>query len=433
MTRIEPFRGLRYDPERVRGSDVVAPPFDVVDAAQVAALLGQSPYNIAHVESCPGETDARYEAAAAALRAWQDAGVLRRDDAPLYYAYEQRFAVPASPGRTEVRRAFFARLEIAPPEAGIVRPHEATLSAAKEDRLKLLRATRTNVSPIFGMYADPAAGARAILDRITAGTPALEATDGRGDSHRLWLIDDPFSIEALTGIVAASPVTIADGHHRYQTAINYLAEREGAGVATPDDRFVFAGLVAQEEAGLIVLPIHRLIRAAIVPDDLRARLDALWQVEDAGAASDLEAVRALWARATQAATGGSAFGAIGIEPGRLQLLTARNPAAVDAAMPQQLSAASRALGVLVLNATILEPLLGLDAAARAAGTDIAFTENVAEAWHAVQSGQFALAFLVQPVRATQVVEVAAAGELLPQKSTFFYPKLSTGMVLNPLD
>lgn len=433
MTRIEPFRGLRYDPARVRGSDVVAPPYDVVDAAQVAALLDSSPYNIAHVESCPGETDARYEAAAAALRAWQDAGVLRRDPAPIYYAYEQRFAVPGSPGRSEVRRAFFARLEIVPAEAGIVRHHEATLSAAKEDRLKLLRATRTNVSPIFGMYSDPNGDAREFLDRVTVSTPALEATDGRGDSHRLWLIDDPASIAALTGIVAASPVTIADGHHRYQTAINYLAEREAARAATLDDRFVFAGLVAQEETGLTVLPIHRLIRAAIVPADLRARLESLWQIEDGGAADTIEAVQGLWVRATQAAASGPAFGVIGIEPGRLLLLTARNAAAVDAAMPATLSAASRALGVLVLNATILEPLLGLDAAARADGTDIAFTEDVAEAWHAVRSGEFKLAFLVQSVRATQVVEVAAAGELLPQKSTFFYPKLSTGMVLNPLD
>ena len=433
MTRIEPFRGLRYDATRVRGSDVAAPPYDVVDARQVAALLESSPYNIAHVESCPGDTDARYEAAAAALRAWQDAGVLQRDAAPVYYVYEQRFAVPASPGRTAVRRAFFTRMEIVPAEAGIVRPHEATMAAAKEDRLKLLRATHTNVSPIFAMYSDPDGSARAILDRVSAGSPVLEATDGRGDSHRLWVINDPASIDALTAIVAASPVTIADGHHRYQTAINYLAEREGAGLATADDRFVCTGLVAQDEPGLMVLPIHRLIRAAAVPSDLEARLEALWQLEDVGAATDAAAAAALWARATEAAATGQAFGAIGLRPGRLHLLTARDASAIDAAMPARLSPASRRLGVLVLNETILEPLLGLDAAARSAGAAVAFTEDVAEAWRAVDSGEFALALLVQPVHAPQVVEVAAAGELLPQKSTFFYPKMSTGMVLNPLD
>ncbi|MSQ42344.1 MAG: DUF1015 family protein, partial [Dehalococcoidia bacterium] len=186
----------------MRGSDVIAPPYDVVDAAQVAALLDTSPYNIALVESCPGEGDARYAAAADALRAWETAGVLRRDSEPAYYAYEQRFALPGAatgPGApaasTLTRRGFFARLRLHPREDGIVRPHEATMSAAKEDRLRLLRATRTNVSPIFAIYADTEGAARALLETVAAEPPVFEARDARGDEHRLWAITDPARID----------------------------------------------------------------------------------------------------------------------------------------------------------------------------------------------------------------------------------------------
>ena len=431
MTEITPFRGLRYDATAVSGSDVIAPPYDVVSEADVAALLGRSAYNIAHIESVPGTGDEKYTIAAEMLRAWEASGVLRRDGAPVYYAYEQRFAVPGQ-ARTETRRVFFARLRISPREDGIVRPHEATLSAAKEDRLKLLRATRTNVSPIFAMFADPTRAASRILEQISTQPAAVTATDGRGDEHRLWVIDDPTHIDALTRAVAASPATIADGHHRYETALNNLREREADGTVTDDDRYLLAGFVAQEEPGLIVLPIHRLIRAGAVPANLRARLETLYAVEDCGTADSAEAASALWSRVQSAPAGTPTFGAIGLEPGRLHLLSAKQPAVSDA-MPANLSAASRSLEVLILNNTVLESMLGLDAVARAAGEHIAFSESVPEVRHAVQSGEFALAFLVRPVRIAEIVEIADQAELLPQKSTFFYPKLATGMVMNPLD
>lgn len=431
MTVITPFRGLRYDATAVSGSDVIAPPYDVVSAADVAALLGRSPYNVAHIESVPGAGDEKYAAAAEALRSWEASGVVRRDDAPAYYAYEQRFAVPGEE-RTVTRRVFFARMRLSPREDGVVRPHEATLSAAKEDRLRLLRATQTNVSPIFAMFGDPQGVASDILEGIASTRPVLDATDGRGDQHRLWVISDPAQVEALTQAVAASHVTIADGHHRYETALNYLREREAAGAATEADRYLLTGLVAQEEPGLIVLPIHRLIRAGAVPADLASRLDQLYNVEDCGPADSEDAAEALWARVRAATKGVPTFGAIGLAAGRLHLLTAKQPDVANA-MPAGLSDASRSLDVLVLNNTILEPMLGLDGPARAAGEHIAFSEVVREAWHGVQSGEFALAFLVQPVRVSEIVAIADAGELLPQKSTFFYPKLATGMVLNPLD
>jgi uncharacterized protein (DUF1015 family) len=424
---IEPFRGLRYDPNRVIPSDVIAPPYDVVSDDAKLALLASSPYNIAHVESVPGGSDSRYEAAAQALRQWEDSAVLLRDARPAYYAYEQKFAVPGE-ARTLSRRGFFTRLRLTTREEGIVRPHEATMSAAKEDRLKLLKATHTNVSPIFAMYSDADGTAASIFEAVTRERPAFEARDGRGDEHRLWVIDDPGRTDALTRAVAASNVTIADGHHRYETALNFLRERSDA--ASEAERSLLTGLVAQEDPGLIVLPIHRLIRNEAVPSDLATQIEELYRVEDAGEASDAAAADRLYDRVREAK--GTTFGVLGLVPKRLHLLTARSPHVANA-LPAQWSAASRALDVLVLNQTILEPMLGLDAAARAAAERIGFTESVPEAWHAVHSGEYRLAFLVQAVRVEQIVAVADAGELLPQKSTYFYPKMATGMVLNPLD
>jgi uncharacterized protein (DUF1015 family) len=428
VTEIRPFRGLRYDPSAARPDDVIAPPYDVVDAADVATLLGRSPYNIAHIESCE-RTDEGYAQAAALIERWETDGVLRRDEAPAYYAYEQRFQLL---GATYTRRAFFTRMRIHPHEAGIVRPHEATLSGPKEDRLRLLRATKVNVSPIFGMFADPEASARAILNTVTAGPPAFEAKDGRGDEHRLWPIQDAAHIEALTAVVADSPVTIADGHHRYHTALNYLTEREAQGAVSEADRYILTGLVAQDEIGLVVLPIHRLIRDGS-GEELRARLGKLYDIEAVEAPWDAEGAQQLWARVEAEVHSTVAFGVIGLDGQTFHLLRARSPEAVAGAMPAHLSPASRSLHVLVLNETILQPLLGLDATARAAGERIAFTEDVEGAWARVDSGGYQLAFLVEHVHVEQIVAVADAGEVLPQKSTFFYPKLATGMVLNPLD
>ena len=429
MPEIQPFRGLRYDPDAVRPDDVIAPPYDVVGKDELEALLARSPCNIAHIESC-ASTEEGYAHAAELLREWESAGALSRDETPSYYIYEQRFALH---GQTRTRRALFARMRLHPHEEGIVRPHEATLSGPKEDRLKLLRATRTNVSPIFGMFADPDGTARAVLEAVAAGPPAFEAKDGRGDTHRLWVVHDPAHIEALTAVVAASPVTIADGHHRYHTALNYLAEREAAGAASEADHYILTGLVAMDDPGLVVLPIHRLIRDDDAVGEFEQRLSELYTIEPVAAPWSEAGAQQLWERVQAVAPRTEAFGIIGLATNTFHMLTARSSAAIAQAMPAHWSPASRSLHVLVLNETILQPLLGLDAAARAAGERIAFTEDVGEAWRQVDSGACRLAFLVDHVRVGQIVAVADAGELLPQKSTFFYPKLATGMVLNPLD
>ena len=406
---------------------MIAPPYDVVTPHDVQELRARSPYNIAHVESGANGGERYYEDAAATLHRWRAEGVLQRDETASYYLYEQRSVVQRA---VLTRRCFFARLRLHPPEDGLVRPHEATMAAPVRDRLELLRATATNVSPIFGMFDDPSGAVRAAFEVAARRPPDLEAGGAEGEQrHRLWTVTDEAQLRALTAAVRASVVTIADGHHRYRTALAYAQERpsEAAG-------WVLAGLVAADDAGLLILPTHRLVKVDRLPADFLERLAALYVVENITPKSwDGTAVDRLWGRVRANARGPTTFGAIGIEQQQLYVLTARSAAAIDGAMPPQWSPASRSLDVTILTETVLRPLLGIDQATLDAGERVDFTEDIQEAWRRTESGEFRLAFLVNPVRVEQVSAVADAGELMPQKSTFFYPKLPTGLVLNPLD
>ncbi|MDA1003224.1 MAG: DUF1015 domain-containing protein [Chloroflexi bacterium] len=429
MTEIRPFRGLRYDPARVRADDVVAPPYDVVGADDVAALLARSPYNAAHIESCPGPEGERFERAAAAMREWIASGVLVRDEAPAYYVYEQRAAIQ---GVVRQRRCFFARVRLHQPADDVVRPHEATMSGPREERLRLLRATHTNVSPIFAMFHDTG-GAGAAMAAVAAGAPVFDATDGLGDHHRLWIVADAATQGRLTAALAASKVTIADGHHRYATSLTYLDERLAAAPLADDapERYMLVGLIPEDEPGLVILPNHRLVRIDAVPADFFDRLGGLYEVEalDGWGA---DAAQELWSQVQAGAAGAATFGLLDLAEQRRYVLRGRSREAIDAAMPQDLSPASRALSARVLTETILGPALGIDAAALSAG-QVQFTANVDETWQESAGVGHRLAFLINSTRPDEVTAVADAGELMPQKTTFYYPKLATGMVFNPLD
>ena len=400
---------------------MIAPPYDVVGEDAVAALHARSPYNVGHVES-PRAADGGdpYAHAAALLEAWQREGVLVREEAAVYYVYEQRSAIG---GERVARRCCFARMRLSPFEDGVVRPHEHTMSGPKADRLALLRATRVNISPLLVMYQDASGAAAEVVASATAAQPVYSATDDRGDEHRLWIVDDPDAVEALTAAAATSTATIADGHHRYETALNYRAER---GASDDGASWVLAGLVAEDEPGLVVLPTHRLLPDAQAPADFAARLGKLYEVEE------VDGIEELWSRVQAGASEPGTFGLLGLGGAGLHLLRARTADAIDARMPAEWSPASRALDVLILNETILSPLFGLDDAAFTAGR-VEFSEDAEEAWEWTQAEPGRLAFLVNATRVDQVVSVADAGEVMPQKSTFFYPKLATGMVLNPLD
>ncbi|MDA1148236.1 MAG: DUF1015 domain-containing protein [Chloroflexi bacterium] len=435
MAEIRPFRGLRYNPAVVSPDDVIAPPYDVVGEAAEARLLARSPYNAAHVELAPGAVEGRFDRAAAALASWQANGQLVRDDTTGYYLYEQ---IATIEGERVSRRCFFAQLRLAQTEEGIVRPHESTMAGPRAIRLDLMRATNADISPIFSMFTDPARRAQPVLDRAASGAPAFEATDELGDVHRLWPISDAAEVATLTEVLRDSTVTIADGHHRYHTALDYAAENPASGPA----RYVLMGLIDADDPGLVILPIHRLVRTA-PPADFLERLGERVEVTDltaelaggaegaAGLSEGAAAAAGLLARVRGHAGGPSTFGVIEAS-GRLLLAVGRSFEALGAGMPAGLSEASRRLDALVLTTLVLDPIFGIDAAALTAGA-VTFTEDANEAYRETVEGPYSVAFLVNGTPVRQVIEVADAGEVMPQKTTFFYPKLATGMVFSLLD
>ena len=425
MAELVPFRGLRYSNGFAADlSGVIAPPYDVISPAQQDALYERSPYNIIRLEYGRESGPERYRRAAEDLAAWRAAGVLVPEGQPALYRYEQRFE---HGGREYRRTTLLGRVRLEPIEAGVIRPHEYTMSRPKEDRLTLLRATRTNISPVFALLDDEG---RTFRRTLQDAQPS--ASDGgedlAGQSHRIDVITEPDVLAALSGAVRDRPLYIADGHHRYETALAYQAERP----EDPAAAFVLMGISAAQDPGLLILPIHRLVRPRTPAPDLESRLTGIFEIEDAGAVADDEAVRRL-AEELHASAETLTLGALGLRPDRALRLRLRDRRAVEAQMPAERAPAWKQLAVNILQFGVLAPLLGIDAAALESGEYIQFTEDALEAAEAVRAGHVPLAFLVPATRADELIAVADAGERMPQKSTYFYPKLGTGLVLNAHD
>lgn len=425
MAELRPFRGLRYRTANDDLSAVIAPPYDVISPAQQQALYERGPHNVIRLEYSREEAPARYATAARDLVAWRgEQGVLALEAEPALYRYVQRFT---HGGRQYERTALFGRVTLEPIESGVIRPHEYTMSRPKEDRLALLRATKTNISPVFSLLQDSSHEFREAL----AAAPAVASAAGEditGQSHRIEVITDTATLAALTDAVAGRPLYIADGHHRYETALAYQAEQPDA----PAAGSVLMAIAAADDPGLLILPIHRIVKPSATITNLEVWLAETFELTDAGSITDRERVAAVAAE-LEATAGRLTLAALGVRPGRITLLRLRDRAAVAARMPAGHAEAWRALAVNVLQYGVLEPLLGIDAAALAAGEQVEFSEDVVEAAGAVAEGHAPLAFLVPATRADEIIAVADAGDRMPQKSTYFYPKLGTGLVLNALD
>ena len=416
MADVEPLRALHYDlPAAGRLSDLVAPPYDVLDAEQRSELAGRSPHNIVHVDLPLGEEP--YAQAAARFSDWQREGVVVRDADPALWAYEQHYRGPDDRART--RRGFFARVRIEEYGPGRIRPHERTHPGPKEDRLRLTRATRANLSPIFSLYSDPTGSAWGALAPATHGKPWGEITDDDATTHRVWRVGEPLAIaraqEALRGV----ELLIADGHHRYETARVYAQEIGGEG----PHRFVLMCLVALEDPGLTVFPTHRLVRGL---DDTR------WQALDAAIAADFTA-RAVTREqiAPPPGEGPLELGYIDVRTREPKRLTLRDQAVADAALPDS-SQAYRTLDTGVLEAVLLKGALGLSDEDISHLNDFGYARDVEQALALIDEGAYDAAFILRPTPVAQVREVAASGENMPPKSTYFFPKLLTGLLFNPL-
>ncbi len=438
MADIRPFTGLRFS-KSVNIADVLAPPYDIISPDEQRELYQRSPYNAIRLEY--GETsdadtpaDNRYTRAAADLHRWLADGVLLRETSPALYVYEQGFT---HQGQYLTRRAFFARVRLHNWDEGIIRPHERTLSRPKEDRLSLLRACRVNISPVLGLYRDPAGEVDRTLEKASDRSLLFEATDAAGQSHRLHAITDNTALGCISDLFRDKSIYIIDGHHRYETALTYRDERRAQSPhwsGEEAENFVLIALVSQADPGLVVLPTHRLLRTADVPADFAIRLSEAFHLEDVsdGLNGDWTAMEALLAEAGRHAP------AIGIatRAGNQRLIaTVKDPEKAAALMPPDRPATWRHLDAALLQDLILQRILGISeqAITAAAEPPVEFVHDGEEALRQVESGQYALAFFLNPTPTERVLEVADAGERMPQKSTYFYPKLPTGLVMYPLD
>jgi uncharacterized protein (DUF1015 family) len=411
VAEIRPLRGLRYDPGRFPDlTAVVAPPYDVITPAHAETLHARSPYNV--VRLILNREPDRYRSAAATLREWRARGILVEDAAPGLCFYSQTFEVPGL-GRRR-RDGVIGALRLETFASGRVRPHERTFAAPKTDRLALLRACGANLSPIFGLVSLPGVTLRERLAGALGGPPAVDLTDDLGVRHQVWRVDDAALVAACAGLVRDETVVIADGHHRYETALAYRDEMRrthpGAGPDAPFE-FILAYLANLEEPGVVILPTHRIVRsgtAAAVREVIGGLAHAF--------AATIHPPAARAAFLDELREGPGLIGCV--LPGELVVLRFRGDA--DRLLAAR-SPATRRLDVALLHDLVLARL------EPAATADLAYTHDEAEAIAAVVRGG-AAAFLLHPPTVQEVRAVCLAGDFMPEKSTYFYPKLLDGLV-----
>jgi len=436
VPQVRPFRALRYESDVVGDlAAVVSPPYDVISPTQAVALLARHPKNAVRLDLPLGEQgdgpDDRYRRAARTFAAWRSDGTFHKDPRPSLYIYEQAYRMPGSTIEL-VQRGFFGRLRLEPLEPGSgVRPHERTMSAPREDRYKLLRATGVNTSPVVGLYADPAGVSARILGDVARTNPIADVTDGDGVRHRMWAVaaDGPEAtqVESLISAAGAGTITIADGHHRYETALRYRDERRMSRSCEEDPAFDYILMLFLEATGsLTVLPTHRVL-GGLGEEGIAALRQGLGDLFDEEPVEDPTQLIANFGAAGGATGGRGRFGLWTRSGGAI--LTARR-APFEPLLPAG-GGALRHLDVTLLQ-VVLDHLAGIDLAAVTAGR-VAYTKSAEEAiaWVNGAADGADIAFLLEPTPVASIVEVAREGDVMPQKSTYFYPKPLTGLVLNP--
>jgi uncharacterized protein (DUF1015 family) len=420
MADVEPLRALHYDLERTGGlGDVVAPPYDVIDADERAELEARSPYNVVRIDLPVG--DDPYETAAQQFAAWQCDGVIVRDEEAALWALDQTYTGPD--GQIRKRRGFLARVRVEEYGPGRIRPHERTHPGPKEDRLRLTRATKANLSPIFSLFDDPAGTVSDALGGATAGEPWGRATDDDGTVNGMWRVADPIAIGTITDALKDTELLIADGHHRYETARVYADEIGGEG----PHRYVLMCLVSLEDPGLTVFPTHRLLRD-LTPEQQEALAQAIQRDFDIRRLDSTTELAPLYGRAG----GAVSMGYIDAHSRQPFMLTLKDQAIADAALSDH-AEPYRRLDTAVLEALILKQALGMTDHDIDHLNGLGYARNFDEALGAVMTGDYDAAFFVAATPIEEVRAVAAAGESMPPKSTYFFPKVPTGLVFNPLD
>ncbi len=431
MPVIEAFRGLRYDLGHVGNlSDVIAPPYDVISPELQEELYKQHPANTVRLilnREEPGDDDAsnRYTRAAKFLRNWQEEGVLFRDPDPVVYVYHQEYTYA---GQSYLRKGFMARLKLEPFGKGNIFPHEITMPGPKKDRLLLTRHCQANLSQIFGIYPDDASAAQSVLEQSIAGQQPVQATDHLGVIHRIWPVSDISTITELGTKMADKPLFIADGHHRYETALAYREEcTEAASDPRDPANFVLAMCTSMSDPGMIVLPTHRLLPnlPELSSQDMASRLGDWFELTPRG--KGVSSAGQVW---EEIATEDHQT-LMGLYAGQdQQWLLARLRPEGEAEMQRVAADHSdtwQGLGVAVLHSLALPKLY--------AGQEVPkpkYVHLVEEVEAGLSSGGFPAAALVMPATLEHVRQISEEGERMPAKSTYFYPKLASGLIFNPL-
>jgi uncharacterized protein (DUF1015 family) len=419
MADVQPLRALHYALDKTGGlQPVVAPPYDVVYTEGRAALLAQSPYNVVAIDlPISGNGGDPYEHAAAMLAQWRAEGAVVQDEQPALWPLEQDYVGPD--GRARTRRGFLARVRVDDYGPGRIRPHERTHPGPKEDRLRLTRATRANLSPIFALFSDPEQRAWKALESATASPPWGQTVDPDGTVSRLWRVDDTAAIAAVREATADAELLIADGHHRYETARVYAEEIGGEG----PHRYVLMCLVALEDPGLTVFPTHRLVRnltdgqweelqRTIEADFTKTRLDSIDRLPPPENA-DIE------------------LGYIDAREQQPYRLVLRDHAIADAAMPER-SEAYRRLDTAVTEALLIKGALAMTDGQIDHLDGLGYARDDKQAIELVLDAEYDAALFMAPTPVRRVQDVASAGESMPPKSTYFFPKVPTGLLFNPL-
>jgi uncharacterized protein (DUF1015 family) len=433
MVRVAPFRGLFYNQKKTRDlSKVIAPPYDVISKEEQDKLYRRSPYNFVRLD-LNQEPDS-YSAAAQLFQQWQDEGIFERDAAPAIYYLTHRFSLKS--GETRERQGFFALTELQDFSSGAIRPHEMTLDAPKEDRLKLMLACNAQLSPIFALYAQPNQAIHRILAvHVEGAAPFIEIEQDNGEESRLWRITDPALIQKVQQEMQNQPLLIADGHHRYEATLNYrnqLRSARGQWNGREAFNYIMTYFANMNDDGVVILPTHRLVRGyAHKPFlELEEALQAYFYVEQhpktpEGKISFLKAFKT-------AAKKHRVIGATFKRDPRYLILRLKNKRIMQRLAPD-LSAPLRELDVTTLHLLVLEHILRLGSDLQVSGETIRYSQDEETVLQALEKEDFQAAFILNPPKAEEILTIANSGEKMPQKSTYFYPKLISGLIVNKID
>ncbi len=427
MAIVRPFNGMRFTEKAGEAKRLCCPPYDIISEDERKKLIKKNPNNIVRLE-LPAQKSDSYKKAKQQLDEWLEEGVLQIDEKPCFYVYQQKFTVDE---KEYTLKGIIAKVRLYDFERGIILPHENTLSAAKEDRFALMRETACNFSQVYSLYDDEHGKIDKSIDRISSGEPDESFTDGDGVTHSLWVVPRCTEIDKISANMAGKKLYIADGHHRYETALRYRDTLREEGVISEfgdyEQDYVMMMLVNLHSDGLVVFPTHRIIHG-LEKFSTTAVVRACSDLFETGTTKSIDTAKQKLKKYYDSGETGFCM----YDGSKYILMKLKNEVSLKDIMPDNCEAMQK-LDVNVLQKLVLDRVLGIDAEKLANGTNVNYTRDIDKAIAAVDEGSANCCFILNPTRVTEIADIAAAGEKMPQKSTYFYPKLITGLVMNKLD